>query len=139
MLDTPFIHSISNHPVHMLDKNNNISPSAFIPFCSLAGNMSIVGAHMQGFDIPVCDIFRPTVLDGQLCYQVDLNPLKNQINPKQLKSHGFSFLMDYNRHRMGPDVNDRITDDTAEENISEEEDEEENVNEAMVHIETLGM
>ena len=40
---------------------------------------------------------------------------------------------------MGPDVNDRITDATAEENISEEEDEEENVNEAMVHIETLGM
>ena len=101
--------------------------------------MSIVGAHMQGFKIPVCDIFTPTVLDGQLCYQADLNRLKNQINPKKMKSHGFSFLMDYNRHRMGPDVNYGISDTTAEENISEEDDEEENVNEAMVYIETLGM
>ena len=34
---------ITNHPVHIKLKNNQQSPSAFIPFCEFGGTMSAVG------------------------------------------------------------------------------------------------
>ena len=31
----------ANHPVHIIDTNGNLSPSAFIPFCAWASNMEV--------------------------------------------------------------------------------------------------
>ena len=32
--------AIVNHPVHIVTKDNQISPSSLIPFCEFGGNMS---------------------------------------------------------------------------------------------------
>ena len=35
--------------------------------------MSIRGVNIDQFDIPVCTSFKATILNDQLCYEVDLN------------------------------------------------------------------
>ena len=49
----------ANHPVHIMDSNGNISPSAFIPFCAWAGDMEALGTRVPNFSLPVCSAFRP--------------------------------------------------------------------------------
>ena len=31
----------ANHPVHIINADGNLSPSAFIPFCAWASNMEV--------------------------------------------------------------------------------------------------
>ena len=62
-----------------------------------------MGAYDPNFGIPVCTKFRPTVLKGRLCYQVDVNEFMNQVDRKKLMSHGLAFMLDYNEDRMGLD------------------------------------
>ena len=90
---------MSNHPVHIVDIHGNISSSAFIPFCSLAGNMSILGKHVENFKFPVCSMFKPKILFGELCYQLNINDIKGKINLNNGVLGGLSFAMDYNEDR----------------------------------------
>ena len=92
------IYKITNHPVHILDKNGEYSPSAFIPFCEFQGNMSVMGVKIDQFDVPGCNSFQEKILNDQLCYEVDLQKFSNNIR-KNLKL-GFNFLMDYNEDRQ---------------------------------------
>ena len=55
-----------NHPVHIIDDTEKISPSSFIPFCSLGGKMSEVGHSIPGFSVPICNSFKPYNLLGQV-------------------------------------------------------------------------
>ena len=71
--------TIINHPVHIITSDNQLSPSAFIPFCDFGGNMSAMGVKIDLFDVPVCSSFQAKVLNDQLCYQVDLNMFSNDI------------------------------------------------------------
>ena len=66
---------VSSHPVHLLGPGDSILPSAFIPLCSLGGNVSAVSREVAGLGL-VCSAFRPAVLGGRLCYsmQPDLQP-----------------------------------------------------------------
>ena len=49
-----------NHPVHLVNSaEGNLSTSALIPFCAFAGDMSVVGRSVDGFSLPVCNIFHP--------------------------------------------------------------------------------
>ena len=49
-----------NHPVHLVNSaEGNLSTSALIPFCAFAGDMSVVGQSVDGFSLPVCNIFHP--------------------------------------------------------------------------------
>ena len=64
-----FSRIITNHPVHILDDLGNMSPSAFIPFCQFGDTeMQEFGEDVVEFDIPICQIFKMTVLKDQLCY-----------------------------------------------------------------------
>ena len=38
--DIRLLSKVSNHPVHMKDRNGSLSPSAFIPFCSFGGDFN---------------------------------------------------------------------------------------------------
>ena len=98
--DNDFLQSMSNHPVHSMDQNVRIMPSSFIPFCEYGGNMSVVGMTLDGFDLPICDKFRPKMLEGQLCYQIDVNEVKDQVDANNALKHGLIFAMDYNEDRM---------------------------------------
>ena len=129
---------MSHHPPHIVDTQNNFSPSAFIPFCSFAGNLSIVGKVVPRFTIPVCTIFSPTVVRDKLCYQVDLNQVKDQVDLRKLMTHGFSFLLDYNEDRQaqGKGVGSGLDHGTPTIWDATEEDDQD---EAMIYIETLGV
>ena len=47
-------------------------PGALIPFCAYGGNMRVLGRYINGLNYPVCDKFQSTVLDGQVCYALDI-------------------------------------------------------------------
>ena len=94
------VHTVNNHPVHLVDKNGNPHPSAFIPFCDLGGNMTILGRRIKGINIPVCNIFRGKFHNNQLCYEIDVNRFKNRVDPKQIFRHGLTFIVDLNRNRQ---------------------------------------
>ena len=59
--------------MHIQDKDGNLSPTALIPFCDFGGNMSVMGVKIDQFDVPVCNSFRPKIVQDQLCYTVDPN------------------------------------------------------------------
>ena len=50
-----------NHPVHIMvnSAEGNLSTSAFTPFYTFAGDMALVGQSVDGFSLPVCNIFHP--------------------------------------------------------------------------------
>ena len=135
--DTPHIQRISNHPVHIMpDGQQSISPSAFIPFCSFGGNMSVMGKSVDNFNIPVCDKFRPTFLEGQLCYQLDANKFSKKVNKEEIASQGVVMLLDYNLDRM---VTHKEDDTLTVEDSSLLKKNKKNINDAMIYIETLGI
>ena len=90
------------HPVHIVDKNKKLLPSAFIPFCEFGGNISAMGEKIDQFDVPVCNSFEAKIIDDQLCYEVDLNRFSNMNNIEKELNAGFAFIMDYNEDRQVP-------------------------------------
>ena len=61
--------------------------------------MSAMGVMIEQFDVPVCNSFQAKILNGQLCYEVDLSKFSHKHNIiRELKS-GFAFIMDYNEDR----------------------------------------
>ena len=93
----------SNHPIHITDENGNLSQSAFIPFCGFGGDFTIMGDKIDQFDIPVCNSFRSKILQNQLCYEVDLNKYKKDLNLKGGLS--FTLFIDYNEDRNFDQLN----------------------------------
>ena len=127
---------LSNHPIHIVSKGENYSPSAFIPFCAFGGNMSLVGTKSNLFDVPVCNIFQARILNDQLCYEADLKSFSNKENiEKQLKS-GFVFVMDFNEDRqIINSTNDLIEDRDDFMNIMADSIKNED---ALIHLNTIG-
>ena len=75
-----------------------MSPSSFIPFCSF-GN-EFIGTNINQFEVPVCDIFKPKPYYDQLCYEADVQKLKDsQKIGKQLKM-GLTLVLDLNEERQ---------------------------------------
>ena len=62
--------------------------------------MSVVGVKIDQFDDPVCNSFQATILNDQLCYEVDLNRFSNKSNIAKELELGFYFFMDYNEDRQ---------------------------------------
>ena len=52
------------------------------------------------FSVPVCNMFKETMLDGQLCYQADVDKLREKVDKKKMVTEGLVFLLDYNENRM---------------------------------------
>ena len=92
--------AIINHPVHIVTRDNKTSPSSFIPFCEFGGDMSVVGVKTDNFTDPVCNSFQPTIVNDQLCYEVDLSRVSNKSNIAKELELGFYFIMDYNEDRQ---------------------------------------
>ena len=94
------LQTVSNHPVHILNTEGEFSPSSFIPFCSFGEEF--IGANLSEFDIPVCNIFKPRNYVDQLCYETNLQNLKDsniQKIEKQLVL-GLTLVLDYNEERQ---------------------------------------
>ena len=62
--------------------------------------METLGTRIKEFDIPICNSFQAKVKDDQLCYELDLQKLKNNtVIEDQLKS-GLFLVLDYNEDRQ---------------------------------------
>ena len=120
-----------------MDSQGKLSPSSFIPFCDFGGNMSVMGVKIDHFKLPVCNKFKPRVLKGQLCFQVDVNEFQDQIDMEKGMKKGLIIVMDYNFERVstesGKAVDMALTYDLQ--NLQEMMDKSQD---AMIYIETLG-
>ena len=90
---------MSNHPVHILNNKGEFSPSSFIPFCSFG--KTFIGVNDE-FYIPVCNIFKPRNYFDQLCYEANLQELKERKDEKLTKQleMGLTLILDYNEERQ---------------------------------------
>ena len=91
------LQEISVHPVHLTEDNEgNLPPSALVSFCSYQEGASLLGEERQELgNLTLCDKFRPTILEGQLCYS--LETAKYATKPtKAGKRNGFFLLLDPN-------------------------------------------
>ena len=81
-----------SHPPHL----TSTWSSAFIPFCAYKTDLNISKNPLSllGLTFPLCSAFLPTILEGQLCYELQLNKLSDQGKRNQLM-----FVLDYNEDR----------------------------------------
>ena len=82
-----------NHPVHISEDN---TISALIPFCSLGYDADPVGKMFDGFQTPVCNLFKEKIVGGQVCYEADINQFKHGVNWADILTKGFGFIVDTN-------------------------------------------
>ena len=68
-------------------------PAALIPFCSYQGDSAILGHNMEGFNFTACDKFQPTVMEGQLCYSLDVTNI-TRAKSKAGRGMGLTLLLD---------------------------------------------
>ena len=62
---------VSSHPVHMTAD----APSSFIPFCAFDGELDRHGTLLANFSVPFCSTFAPTIIEGQLCYALNITKI----------------------------------------------------------------
>ena len=92
--------TVSNHPIHILNNKGELSPSSFLPFCSFG--KGFIGIKRNEFKIPVCNIFKPKNYFDQICYETNLQELKDG-NSNQLRKQlelGLTLVLDYNEERQ---------------------------------------
>ena len=104
---------MSLHPVHLTpDKDGNLPPSALVPFCSYQGNSSVLGQERPELgNLTVCDKFEQTILEGQLCYSLDIAKLG--MKTKSSKANGLFFLVDPTSFPQNATEKDAETDDQS--------------------------
>ena len=97
-LDKVLLQTVNNHPVHILNGEKKFSPSSFIPFCYFGEEF--IGAKIDEFEIPVCNIFRPRNYLDQLCYETNLYDLKDSQKIREQLENGLTLVLDYNEERQ---------------------------------------
>ena len=99
-LDKMLLQTLNNHPVHILTKEGDFSPSSFIPFCSFG--KEFIGTRTDEFELPVCNISKPMIYLDQICYEMNLQEMKdsNDDNLMNQLEWGLTLAMDYNEERQ---------------------------------------
>ena len=87
------VEALINHPVHL--SSNGLS--AFIPFCFFGDDLSVTGKILGDFKVPTCNLFRETVVGGEVCYEADLNQFKKNTNWEDSLQGGFGLIIDTNQ------------------------------------------
>ena len=91
---------MSLHPPHLVDTNGTLTPAALIPFCGYQASMALFGQKMPDIPFPICTGFKPTVLEGQLCYSLKVN--KEGIErPRQGEGNGLFIVLDPSVRSVG--------------------------------------
>ena len=126
--------SMSNHPVSIFDKKEQMQPSALIPFCSFGSKMT--GINVPNMTFPLCDIFKPTVYNGRQCYQTDIKQIFGQEAVKG-KENGIMLLIDVNTERSFSTQNSNKIKSVEMSKVYLGESQISNKNMASIHIGTL--
>ena len=58
--------------------------------------MNETGTKLDKLQVPACNMFRETVIGGQLCYEADLNQFKKNTNWEDSLHGGFVLIIDTN-------------------------------------------
>ena len=89
------------HPVHLTpDKDGNLPPSAFVPFCSYQGNNNLRGQERSELEnLSMCDEFEPIILEGQLCFSLALRKSRGKV-AKSGKTNGLLLLLDPSPYQL---------------------------------------
>ena len=84
--------------------------SALIPFCAYKTDLKMFkeGYTLPGIPFPLCSSFIPTILEGQLCYKLNLNMTSGQGKKNELM-----LLVDYNEDRSLQATFNRNEDDSS--------------------------
>ena len=93
ILDEETVARQITHPAHI----NNSSLSSFIPFCQFGDDLSVLGRTVPQFRQPVCSAFQETVLEGQVCYQLDVNTYRARLDWRASRQFGLGLLVDTNQ------------------------------------------
>ena len=81
---------LSLHPVNLKpDIDGNLPPSALVPFCFYQEDHNLPGPTT------FCDKFEPTILEGQLCYSLNVTKFEREAT-KLGKRSGLFLLLDPN-------------------------------------------
>ena len=83
----------------------NFSPSSFIPFCHFG--KEFIGAKINEYKIPVCNIFKPRNHIDQLCYETDLQDLKDSQKIWKQLEMGLTLVLDFNEERQNYNINEK--------------------------------
>ena len=92
------LHEVSNHPPHLIDSSGSLTPSGLIPFCAYQTSMTLLGQTRQDLPFTVCSGFKPFILQGQLCYSLDLSTIKIDTAKTGMK-HGLVLILDEGRSK----------------------------------------
>ena len=92
----PTARQLSLHPAHLVDKEGRLTPGALIPFCGYSGNMEDMGQRIKGLDYPACNKFEPTILDGEVCYALDIKTALPSAKGKTQPGKGKSIFLAIN-------------------------------------------
>ena len=85
--------AVSIHPPHLVDSKGRNLPAAFIPFCSYQGDSGLLGNTLEGLNFTACDKFRPSLVEGQLCYSLNLTNL-TKAKSRAGREQGLMLLLD---------------------------------------------
>ena len=72
-------------------------PSALIPYCSFGTDMISIGKQVENFTFPICNVFVPTLMDGQLCYELDVGKMDTHTGADH--NGGLVLLLDVSQQR----------------------------------------
>ena len=131
ILDERLLQKVSNHPVHILNSDGDFSPSAFIPFCVFGNNE--IGEKIDDFKVPVCNIFVAKNWNDQVCYELNLSLLKDEVDINHQLKDGILLILDFNEERQFE--KDKNSEKVEEERIFFYE---EGDNSVQVHIDSIG-
>ena len=108
-----FSKELSLHPVHLTsDNEGELPPSALVPFCSYQRDSNLLGQSKPELNnITVCDKFEPTILEGQLCYSLDIAKLVKK-STRAGKNNGFWILVDPTPFVLNVSEESRLNDQT---------------------------
>ena len=95
---------LSLYPMHLVpNKQGHLPPSALVPFCSYQGDRDMLGQKRPELgNLTVCNKFEPTILEGQLCYSINVSKLEKRPT-KAGKTKGLFLLLDPSPYQIEDD------------------------------------
>ena len=126
------------HPAHgLLSSEKTILPSSLISFCGYATDLALLGERIPNLSFPVCSHFKPVILNGQICNQLDLaSVFKARPNIEAGKENGILLILDTNKERS-INVENTENNDKNFSSLNLAERQKDNLEYIQIHIDTL--
>ena len=93
-----------------------------------------LGPKIDDFEVPVCNIFAAKVLNDQVCYEMDLNLLKDENDIKFQLKDGITLILDFNEERQFKKIVIEQENNFKKRNYLYDDEE----NSVQVHLDSIG-